>query len=174
MARCFVCVDPGDEVRNRIAIVARELRQFGVPMRYVPPEQYHINLEFLGEVAAEQVEAAKLRWAALAKGAAPFEVLVRGVSAFPDEGRPRVVFTSCGSPALQKLGVGEEGRPFKPHITIGRVKLAKGNSPGIFNKFGKLDFGSFVAKEILLKESLLGESGATHETIGRFKLGKWQ
>ncbi|MFH0961363.1 MAG: RNA 2',3'-cyclic phosphodiesterase [archaeon] len=174
--RCFVCIEPDSAVKNNIALVSRELKQFGVPMNYVEPTQYHINLEFLGDVAADALGGISERWRRVSEKTLPFPINVRGISAFPNQASPRVVFAQCrGAYELERLGVPEAGPgAFRPHITIGRVKLLKGNFGGIFDKFGELEFGSFIAKEILLKESRLGETGAVHETIERFTLGKWQ
>jgi RNA 2',3'-cyclic 3'-phosphodiesterase len=170
LRRCFVCVEPDDETRNNISITAREIRMFGVPAQYVDPSQYHVNLEFLGEISDEGVERAENEWEKIVR--APFWAEAKGIDAFPDRGRPRVLFAGCFAEEFTALGRGKE--EFHPHITIARVKaLGEGNVAGIFGKFGEIPFGRFLVKEILLKESVLTPEGPIHKTIRRFPLKQW-
>jgi 2'-5' RNA ligase len=168
--RCFVCVEPDEGTRNNISIAAREIRMFGVPAAYVEPSQYHVNLDFLGEISDEGIERVAEEWEKIV--CAPFWAEARGIDAFPDRRRPRVLFAGCFADEFATLGKGKED--FHPHITIARVKApGEGNVAGVFGKFGEIPFGRFLVKEILLKESVLTPEGPIHTTIKRFPFKKW-
>jgi len=170
LRRAFVAIEPDSETRNRISLVAGEMRQFGLPMKYVEPENYHINLDFLGDVGERELAVQREKWEGISKSLGYFKIAVRGISAFPNTSAPRVVFAGCESTELASLGSRELGREFAPHITIGRVKRLGGNFGGLFQKLGEIEFGHFIAKEILLKESTLTREGPIYGTIGEFKL----
>ncbi|MGD8396661.1 MAG: RNA 2',3'-cyclic phosphodiesterase, partial [Candidatus Eiseniibacteriota bacterium] len=71
----------------------------------------------------------------VARSATPFTVVLERLGCFPDRGRPRVFWVGLGdgAPRLAELatalaegfaaaGLGREARPFRPHLTIGRLR----------------------------------------------------
>jgi 2'-5' RNA ligase len=132
--RLFLAINLPESVRQALWEAAGPLRAASFPIRWVAPESIHLTLRFLGEVApqrqAEIVTAAEQA----AEGAKPFTLGIEGFGAFPTVERPRVVWAGCeAAPALELLqhrveqameGVGFpiEGRPFHPHLTLGRVQ----------------------------------------------------
>lgn len=113
-------------------------RQLGartpLPGRGVAPGSWHITLRFLGPTAAEQRERLRreLRAAALPP---PFEIRFRGFGAFPDVRRASVVWLGVeeGADTLTRLaravsdaavaaGFPPEERPFRPHLTLSRLR----------------------------------------------------
>jgi len=101
----------------------------GVPnMRWVPPENYHITLRFLGEVDGRQLADID---AALAGIHAPaFSLQCRGVDCFSSGSRVKNIWTGIEkSSALQHLrdkvesacvraGFKPHGHKFTPHVTL--------------------------------------------------------
>jgi 2'-5' RNA ligase len=69
--------------------------------------------------------------------------------------------------ALQPLGFEPEGRPFKPHLTLARVKdpRASGAVVRLVEKYAPGEFGSVDVKSILLKKSVLSPKGPTYTTV---------
>lgn len=94
--------------------------------RWVPPQQIHLTLHFLGALPRKQLPA-------LAEGLhvpfAPFELALRRCAlwprgmlvALPDEPPPALadLHAALGA-ALQRLGLPLEQRPFRPHVTLAR------------------------------------------------------
>jgi RNA 2',3'-cyclic 3'-phosphodiesterase len=138
--RLFIGVELDDRTRAAAADVAERLRQRltrvdpQLVARWVPPENLHITLWFIGEVAddrAGQVEDA-LR--------APFDeavfpVVLQGAGAFPPSGPPRVFWIGLAegqrgmealytevSRRMAVLGHEAERRAYTAHLTIARVK----------------------------------------------------
>lgn len=139
--RLFVAVDVGDEVRAEVARVSAAIaeaigtRETSPRVVWVAPKALHVTLRFLGEVGEE--EANRLGEAlAPPIPQAPFTLEWRGLGAFPGPRQPRVLWIglAAGATALGALEAEiatridrvrprtEEIQPFRPHLTIGRVK----------------------------------------------------
>ena len=53
--RLFVALNFPKKERDRIYRSARVLREIGLPVRWVDPENYHVTLKFLGNVAEDRI-----------------------------------------------------------------------------------------------------------------------
>ena len=110
----------------------------GLPgARWIDPENYHLTLRFIGDV-----DGATARDFTAALGgivAAPFELKLNGLGSFGG-GRPRAIFAgiapSEGLEALRRAneraareaGLPPEGRNFKPHVTLARLRGARADA----------------------------------------------
>ncbi len=133
--RAFIAVDLSAEVLDRLAQVMEGLREEigDHAVRWLPLENVHLTLKFLGDVSVSNVERVKEILRNSASGHPLFAVSVGGVGAFPSLLRARVVWAGVEGPpdlmSLQRmidmetarLGYASEDRPFKPHLTLGRV-----------------------------------------------------
>ena len=107
------------------------------------------------------------------------------MGAFPDVSRPRVIWlgiTGQLAPLLSlqrdleevfsKLGFPKENRPFRAHLTMGRVKVPKGIiglAPSVEAE-GNLMAGNFTVGEITLFQSSLSPQGAIYSKLAAFPL----
>jgi len=135
--RAFIAIDLPPAVKAALADVAATLGG-RVPrgvVRWVRPEQMHLTLRFLGDTPTDRLPALAAALDALAAGHAPFALRLTGVGCFPNARRPRVVWVGLGGEeakltalaaaleaALRPLGWPPEDRPFRAHLTLGRVK----------------------------------------------------
>lgn len=183
--RSFVAAELSPEVRARLAGLQRELA--GLPLRvsWVRPEGIHLTLKFLGEVAPDRRAAieSSLRPAGLA--IPPFTLKAEGLGTFPEQGPPRVIWVGLGGDtgaagalqrsierALEPMGFAPEPRPFRPHLTLGRVKGSRGGDdwrPAL-RRAGGVGAGRFEVREYALFESRLGPGGAAYTVLARFPL----
>ncbi len=125
--RLFVALDLPHSLRERLSWMAG-----GLPgARWVPPENYHVTLRFIGELPgwrAEEVDAA------LAAQRAPgFTLQLAGVDVLhkgPKASSLRVCVECNPSldhlqtkieTALQRAGLERERRRFTPHVTLARM-----------------------------------------------------
>lgn len=132
--RLFLAINLPDAVRSAVWDAAAPLRTQSWPIRWVEPDGLHLTLKFLGEVAADRESRIAQQLDEIVAGAKPFPMEVGGFGAFPTPARPRVLWVGCeAAPPLEllqhrveremdALGFPLEGRPFHPHVTIGRVR----------------------------------------------------
>ena len=113
---------------------------------WVAPTALHLTLRFLGEVDERDLPNVE-RALAPPLEATPFDVEWRGLGVFPGPRDPRALWIGvvrgadrlgvlqsevfqrlskpgCASPEAEPFlrALGEEARPFRPHVTLGRVK----------------------------------------------------
>lgn len=69
--------------------------------------------------------------------------------------------------AVQGVGFPPEGRPFRPHLTLGRFP-----KPVSRPSLPEQDWGVAEFSELLFFESQLGPGGAVYRPLRRFALGR--
>ena len=179
--RSFVAVEIDDTIRARLAEAQQALQAAGGHVRWSKPENLHLTLKFLGDIAEANVGDACRILQDIAAGHAAFEVEVVGSGAFPNLRRPRVVFAEVSdlTGTLPKLadaldremtavGVKREKRPFRSHLTLGRVKSPRGieGLAAAITACSKDTFGSQVVGEIVLIRSDLEPTGPIYSRLG--------
>ncbi|HSR41582.1 MAG TPA: RNA 2',3'-cyclic phosphodiesterase, partial [Longimicrobiales bacterium] len=90
--RLFVAINLPAAERRRIHRAAGALRDHGLPIRWVEPDNFHVTLKFLGQIRREAVGEVEQAVAKAARGNAPFEATIGGFGAFPTIRRPRVLW----------------------------------------------------------------------------------
>lgn len=184
--RLFVAVVPDPPLLERVAALLTRLRsaadRAGWRVGWVPPRNLHLTLKFLGWVPPEAVPAID---GALRPVAArtPFQIQLRGVGAFPPQGRPRVIWVGVQQgaddlvslaqsveAALETIGFSREGRAFHPHLTLGRVKTAAGPRDRVLHGFEDTEVGSCHVREIIVHRSVLKQPHPDYEPHLRIPL----
>jgi 2'-5' RNA ligase len=172
--RLFVAINLPDAMRQDILRVVEPLRRLGLPVKWVDATGIHLTLKFLGEVSAPRVGELSAAVARAAGRARAFTLPVGGFGAFPSEAHARVVWVGCEAvPALEllqhdverefaALGFPLEGRPFRPHLTLGRAnRQARGGVPHLTEPLARLVYhGEVVVRSVELMESRLAPTGA--------------
>lgn len=181
--RTFVAVEVPEEIRRALVETQEELRRGGVRIRWSSRDQMHLTLKFLGEIDQGSVESLSAGMRAATALRSSFEVEIRGVGTFPERGAPRVVWAG-GTGALDALsslaaevesvaetvGVAKEGRPYSPHLTLGRVKDPKGarDLPSLLPKWQDRSYGKFLVRSVVLFRSDLRPEGAVYTRLEEF------
>lgn len=182
--RCFISVNLSDDVRMSIQRVVDDLRQQSRAVRWVPAENLHLTLKFLGEVEEGKVDEIRHLLPAVCRKYPSFGIALRGAGVFPNLHRPRVVWIGIDAPGaladlageidetLAGLGFEREQRAFTPHLTIGRVRDGSGVQPAMkaLHTFRETLFGSIMVKEIHFMRSTLKPSGAVYTELAGFPL----
>jgi 2'-5' RNA ligase len=135
----FLALNIPAEVRSRSFEATSPLRVARPDVKWVPEGKLHLTLKFLGEQGEELVPALSSAMDRVAAGTRPLEVAFGAIGAFPTLRRPRVVYlTVAPDPKLEllhhdvevacaALALPIEGKPFRPHITIGRTQAGAGD-----------------------------------------------
>lgn len=153
--------------------------------RFVPAENVHLTVRFLGETTPEVVKGLLARLSENLDRSSAFELRVRGVGAFPSEKRARVLWAGIPEApepllALARLvearvvgaGFARESRPFRPHLTLARFGRPPKQLPKVIAPLKERDFGSLPVASLTCYRSHLSPGGASHEVIGRVALGR--
>lgn len=185
-----MAIDLPDEVRDRLGdIIARLSRRIAPgTVRWVRPDGIHLTLKFLGEVSTGSLSQVRDVLARASDAHAPFEARVGGLGCFPNPRRPRVIWVGVEEPSgrlaslqqaleaqFERLGYRREGRPFSPHLTLGRVRegagadavQAVGASVGLEPV---PDLGTIPVRAICLFRSDLRPSGAVYTRLAEIAL----
>lgn len=168
-----------DETRMALADILGEV---AIPGRAVPPGNWHLTLRFLGEI--DQVTVERLLAAIdQADLGARFKLALRGLGAFPrprkatvvwlgvTEGRDRLEdLADVAEAAAVDAGVGPEDRPFRPHLTLSRVRPEE-DVTGLVEAGIDLGVG-WRCESIVVYRSQLGRGGARYEPLETFSLSR--
>jgi 2'-5' RNA ligase len=181
--RCFFAVDLADEVRRAVVTARRELEGAGAEVRWSRPESLHVTLKFLGDVEAERIAAVAAAAESVVSGEAPFVMRAVGMGGFPSLERPRVLWAGLEAAALARLataldaalaglGLAAKEEPFRPHLTLGRVRSLRRFGPlrAALERMGKRDFGVSRVDRIVLYRSHLQPGGSVYEQLASLAL----
>lgn len=181
--RAFLSINLSGAIHNGIEAIQRKLRPEHRGIRWTAPERCHLTLKFLGDITEAQAGVLGEALRPAAEAAAPFALELRGMGAFPAKGPCSVVWigASGGAAALTMLemevrraleenGTPFDGKPFAPHVTIGR---ARRDSRVFFpaKRYETLAAGRMTVEAFHLMESILEPGGARHIERARFELG---
>jgi 2'-5' RNA ligase len=175
--RLFIAIELPDDLRMLL-----EGMRTDIPgSRWVPLEQIHLTLAFLGQVDDATLG---LLTAALATIEAPgFNLCFSGTGCFPDRRRPRVLWVglepesllnslaSLVREAVLACNISLEERPFSPHITLARLKFPSPREVGAFlDQPRKRELPPVSVRKFTLFQSLLTSRGAVHTPVQTFAL----
>lgn len=172
--RTFVAIEiSNDDVIKSIKDFQNNLKINAKPVNL---EQLHFTLQFLGEISEEQVQKVieSLRRIEFSE----FFINLKGIGAFPKPKFPRVIWIGTDEEGgknlielakkvetrLKPLGLVSD-KPFKPHITIFRIKRKIGDITEDLNKQQILDFGIQKISSIKLKKSELTSGGPIYSDL---------
>ena len=172
--RTFVAIEIDDqEILDSINKVQSKLK---IKAKPISTKNIHFTLFFLGEVSDSVSQ--KIQEALGSIEFQPFEVCIRGVGAFPKPNFPRIVWVGTDNEGGKKLielaSVVEErlsslgfqkDKPFKPHVTIFRVKNKIGNISDELKKLETYSFGIQKVSEIKFKKSVLTSDGPIYSDL---------
>ncbi len=180
--RTFIAVEVSGDVRARAQRLIRDLTPLSPDVNWVVPQNLHLTLNFLGETDLLEVPQLCELMTSAVSPLPPFDLQVMGAGAFPSLDRPRTIWLGMGegseelvqlqqciSKGLVKLGFRCEQRPFRPHLTIGRVKgqSIRGLSELAAELAAQRDYngGACDVSEVVLFSSEISRRGPTYESL---------
>ncbi len=180
--RLFIAVDvDSDEVKKMASDIQKYIKSTGVRATYPRLDDLHITLKFLGEVDKSLVNEIIQRLSA--KKFKKMKVKIVDVDGFPNLSRPRVIFLSVedvegGLRRLHEYVESQlsnmfprESKPFKPHITIARIKqFYRLDDRSISQIRSIIDNVEIDVTSFKLKESRLTYSGPIYRDVSIFEL----
>jgi 2'-5' RNA ligase len=189
--RLFVAVATPDAVISEIAKAQNELRD-ALPkgsVRWTRAEHFHLTLRFLGNVAAERIDALSDELRQACDDVAPMKFRAERVGFFPQRGFPRVIWVSvCDNGnqlaqlhrAIQTSTLEFTSEPpeneFAAHITLGRAKKIRRKEADTLISFAtrmrQKSFGEWLVDGVELFRSELRPDGAHHTVLTKTPFGR--
>jgi len=184
--RAFLAIEPSAEVLAAVSRLQEKLkREISGSVSWTRPQGNHLTLKFFGSIDltdVENISAAVKRQAATMP---PLHLSIEKIGVFPDLRRPRVLWVGARGDVeklitLQKrledefaaIGFPAENRPFRAHLTLGRIKNAR-SAAGVgeaLKKHADFSAGEFCPKELILFQSKLTPTGAIYTRLAAFPL----
>lgn len=183
--RTFIAVEIPEDIRDKIAEFQNELKSSGGKVTWVKPENMHLTLKFLGDTDEAIVDDIEERIKSAAQDYEPFSVHVKGVGAFPNFKKARVLWIAVdeGMQTLQdlagdvdkqisELGFEREKRKYTAHLTIGRVKDSRSIELVRDKMVENQNFsaGEFKVDSIYLIKSQLTQHGPIYTKLKKITL----
>ncbi len=180
--RLFVAVPLWDEFRMTASKHLEELMRYRWPLRWVKPENWHLTLQFLGDVEVSRIQELSKAIRTSVQGHSPFEIELGEIGGFPRTSKARVLWVGVkqGRELLLELaksarkgcvdgGCPGDKKPFEAHLTLARAKEAPVNIQ-LPSEIHKAMWGTHTVDHIALVRSHLQKGGPVYEAIERFDL----
>ena len=185
----FVAVVPPAEALADLAEFLGPRQDSEPGFRWTVPEQWHVTLAFVAQVADRHLDDLVSRLERAAGRRTPFSAAIAGAGAFPNPARAKVLFAGVDAhgsdeelkrlavgarAAANKAGAEAAGGRFHPHVTLARI----GRPAEVTRWLRVLDTYRgpvWPVREVALVESRLGEGPRNrprYEVVGSFPLGR--
>jgi len=160
-------------------ILRDKCEEAGITVKWVPPQNMHLTMRFLGELTEPMIRAVKDTIEKVTRSFPPFEMETSGLGVFPDTRNPRVIWAGIHSDGsqldrlyaalskvLEETGFKTDNKPFKSHVTIGRIKGDDAGAViGCLEESDKVVFGHSKIRDIVCYRSTLHATGADYHLL---------
>jgi 2'-5' RNA ligase len=182
--RLFVGLDLPWTLRQRISALAGA----GIPgARWVPPENYHLTLRFIGETPGYRAEEIDIVLAGLR--ARSFSLTLAGLGTFEKSGggkggRSSALWVGVErnpqldhlqnkiETALQRCGLEPERRRFQPHVSLARLdNVVEGKLVSYVQAHNLFRADPVQVEHFTLFSSLLGKEASVYTAEVEYPLG---
>ena len=177
--RLFAAVGIPEDIRGSLSEAVLPVRERFPKARWVPIQNQHVTVKFLGSTYPRLVEWATGSISTVAGRYAPFPTRVEGLGTFPSGRKARVLWAGLddGDGRLERLAAAldealarefaPEKRDFTPHLTVARF-----DPPALLDPL-EVAFESepFEIGRIVLFRSHLRRPAPVYEPLGIFPLG---
>lgn len=173
--RVFLALEISPSVKEYLQGIIKIMASRITGVRWVKSEGQHITLKFFGELDEAIVENIRTRLLSIEDKFEPFETTIKGIDAFPNKRRARVIVITLEKGvdiakaifndievALLPLGFEGEKRDYTPHITLGRRKE---QSPILERDIPDLNGMGFIVDRLVMFRSTLTPQGAIYSPL---------
>lgn len=180
--RAFVAVEMDEFLK--LKSFSSALRETSAPLKMVDLSNIHVTLKFLGDIEEDVITEIEKVMINSVSGIDKFTIELKGTGAFPNLNRISVIWVGMvgAEPlidiannidsGLEKLGFGREKRPFRPHVTVARVKGGRHKDRLIstIQEHEDIVFGEMDVDKIILKKSVLTPKGPIYSDMATVTL----
>ncbi|MEM1068223.1 MAG: RNA 2',3'-cyclic phosphodiesterase [Planctomycetota bacterium] len=186
--RSFIAIPLADDVLKGATQLLQRVSHPGDGIKWVPSDNFHLTLKFLGEVDNTEVPDVCQTIREACQASQPFELAFAGTGAFPDLPRARVLWVGVDDASgeltrlvnqldhkLADLGFKREARDYTPHLTLGRTKGgSRRASPEVIERLHQeaaVDLGVMQVDQMQLMASFLDKKGPTYQVMDTIEIG---
>jgi RNA 2',3'-cyclic 3'-phosphodiesterase len=184
--RLFIAVNLPPPVREQLVQATTPLRTSAPEISWIDADRLHLTLKFIGDADEGAVDPLATALGEVAARHRSFALDLKGIGAFPNFRRARVVWMGIeDQPRLEllqhdveercaALGYELEGRPFRPHLTLARVRgtVAERTLRELARSARAVDHQTEVdVTSIDLMQSTLGAHGSRYDVLHEAPLG---
>lgn len=151
-------------------------------IKWVPIENFHITLKFLGDTASSLVPQIINQLENVVEKFKEFDLEVNGLGHFKKQRRTNVIWLGLKNTetlaslankidvSMNSIGFNLEERTFKAHLTLGRVKyfVSEKRILELIKEYKELGFQVCTINEVLLFESVLKNTGSKYTVLHSF------
>jgi 2'-5' RNA ligase len=151
-------------------------------VRWTKPDQFHVTLKFVGDVAVSEVDRLKEAVAIACLGIPPLDLRAAGMGTFPSTRAPRVIWVSATDEhgVLSRLhsdidkatvgcGFSQPDGDWTSHVTIGRMNRLSPSGAQTITEFGLTIagriYGEWTARTATLMQSEIGRAGRQYTPL---------
>jgi 2'-5' RNA ligase len=178
--RTFIAIEIPQNVISAIGKIQQALKSYRFSIKWVRPESIHLTLKFLGNIDPAAVESIDRVLKTTVDPFKPFSLQARGLGVFPGVKRPRVIWMGIAGQmdrlmGLQRnldknmndIGFARDKRPFKGHLTLGRVKgrIDSRRMSGVLTEYSDFEAQPFTVGSLILYKSELHPTGAVYTKL---------
>jgi 2'-5' RNA ligase len=153
-------------------------------IRWVENWNLHITLFFIGDIDESIIDEISNKLTDNLREIKSFNLSCKGVGVFKNVYNPKILWFGIKQSenlinlklavdkVISSFGFTIEERDFKPHLTIGRVKLVKNKNKfkNVLEKYKEVEIQNFSIKEVILYESKLTPKGPLYNVLKKFPL----
>lgn len=178
--RIFLAINPPADVRRRLWEATAPLREMSPEVSWIPEAKIHLTLKFIGEMPEDGIPPLATAIQEIARTHAAPMVHLGTVGAFPNFRRPRVIWMGIEQEprlellhhdielACDRLGHELEGRPYRPHLTLARVRRPLEEEPlkALRMTARRIRFtDEFFARTVDVMQSVPGPGGSKYTVV---------
>jgi 2'-5' RNA ligase len=178
--RLFVAVEPPRELRDRLFAALGALRRRYDAVKWEKADKLHFTLKFLGDVYEAAIPNIEASLGTIGETRSSFSAAFGRIGCFPSPAKPRIIWAGlcrgghemtilqeAVERELNARGFSPERRPFRPHLTVGRIR----RRVQLVNLDSyELPADEFDIGELILKKSKLTSKGSFYTDLYRYPL----
>jgi 2'-5' RNA ligase len=187
--RSFIAINLPESLLDLVQRIQKDFRKMGFSFRWVKPDQVHITLKFMADLAADDQGAIQEALIETAAQSAPFALMLQGCGVFPNLRAPRVLWLGMAGAIddlclLQKRldqsisqkthnRITMDDRPFRAHLTIARIKgsVDANHLLAALKSHAGVQSEPFSVSELHWIESRLNPTGPIYQDLSTISLG---
>lgn len=186
LIRGFIALEISSELQEELKKIQKKLKQISGEILWIPKENLHLSVRFLGNISKEQIEPIKQINERIAKKLKSFPISLGVLGVFPYISDPKVLWAGIASgynqitqintllsKELNSMKLKVEDKHFHPHITLARIKSIKNKSvlAELIDTI-KLNIASEEISKLVLYKSELNPEQVTYTKISEAHFGK--